>query len=191
MQRVGRINRVGTEFDRIYVFNFFPTAQSHAQIPMEDRILEKLQAFHDTLGEDIKYLSDAEEVSAKKLFEDLNKDLDADEEGSTNPELAYLAIIRQIRDNDPKLFAQIKRLPRKAKAGKLSNIVDTTSTISFIRKGALKTFFISNSWSRITDYDEYLKYERMLMEVIDEIPLDWEFSKWVESARQQKSLKVK
>ena len=145
MQRVGRINRVGTEFDRIYVFNFFPTAQSHAQIPMEDRILEKLQAFHDTLGEDIKYLSDAEEVSAKKLFSDLNKDLDADEEGSTNPELAYLATIRQIRDNDPKLFAQIKRLPRKAKAGKLSDSVDTTSTISFIRKGALKTFFMSNS----------------------------------------------
>lgn len=145
MQRVGRINRVGTEFDRIYVFNFFPTAQSHAQIPMEDRILEKLQAFHDTLGEDIKYLSDAEEVSAKKLFSDLNKDLDADEEGSTNPELAYLATIRQIRDNDPKLFAQIKRLPRKAKAGKLSDSIDTTSTISFIRKGALKTFFMSNS----------------------------------------------
>ena len=28
MQRVGRINRVGTAYDRIYVFNFFPTAQS-------------------------------------------------------------------------------------------------------------------------------------------------------------------
>ena len=52
MQRVGRINRVGTEFDRIHVFNFFPTAQSEKQLPMEERILEKLQAFHDTLGED-------------------------------------------------------------------------------------------------------------------------------------------
>ena len=145
MQRVGRINRVGTEFDRIYVFNFFPTAQSHAQIPMEDRILEKLQAFHDTLGEDIKYLSDDEEVSSKKLFSDLNRDLDDDSEGSTNPELAYLAVIRQIRDNDPKLFAQIKRLPKKAKAGRVCEKVDTSSTISFIRKGALKTFFISNS----------------------------------------------
>ena len=80
-----------------------------------------------------------------RSLRDLNKDLDADEEGSTNPELAYLAIIRQIRDNDPKLFAQIKRLPKKAKAGKISNIVDSTSTISFIRKGALKTFFMSNS----------------------------------------------
>ena len=35
---------------------------------MEERILEKLQAFHDTLGEDFKYLSDEEDVSPKKLF---------------------------------------------------------------------------------------------------------------------------
>ncbi|MBQ7265217.1 MAG: helicase [Firmicutes bacterium] len=140
MQRVGRINRVGTEFDRIYVFNFFPTAQSESQLPMEERILEKLQVFHETLGEDFKYLSEAEDVSPKKIFNDLNKDLDADEE-STNPELAYLAIIRQIRDNDPQLFSQIKRLPKKAKAGKYSDKTDKNTTISFIRKGALKTFF--------------------------------------------------
>lgn len=50
---------------------------------------------------------------------------------------------------------------------------------------------LSCAWSRITEYDEYLNYERKLMEVIDEVPLDWEFSKWVESARQQKSLKAK
>lgn len=142
MQRVGRINRVGTEFDRIYVYNFFPTAQTKEHMPLEERILEKLQAFHDTLGEDIKYLSEDEEVSSKKLFKDLNKDMD-DEEESTNPELAYLAIIRQIRDNDPELFNKIKRLPRKAKAGKESVFVSNTGTVGFIRKGALKTFFLS------------------------------------------------
>lgn len=143
MQRVGRINRVGTEHDRIYVFNFFPTAQSKKQMPLEERILEKLQAFYDTLGEDFKYLSDEEEVSSQKLFADLTSDLDGDE-GSTNPELAYLAVIRQIRDNDPKLFGMIKRLPKKAKAGKVSDRVDTDTTITFIRKGALKTFFMSS-----------------------------------------------
>lgn len=143
MQRVGRINRVGTEYDRIYVFNFFPTAQSKKQMPLEERILEKLQAFHDTLGEDFKYLSDDEEVSSKKLFSDLTSDLDGEEE-STNPELAYLAIIRQIRDNDPKLFSMIKRLPKKAKAGKSSEKVSEDATVTFIRQGALKTFFISS-----------------------------------------------
>ena len=143
MQRVGRINRVGTEHERIYVFNFFPTAQSEKQMPLEERILEKLQAFHDTLGEDIKYLSDDEEISSKKLFSELNKNMD-DEEESTNPELAYLGIIRQVRDNDPQLFDQIKRLPKKAKAGKKSDLVEDSATIGFIRKGALKTFFLSN-----------------------------------------------
>ena len=139
MQRVGRINRVGTEHDRIYVFNFFPTAQSNRQLPLEARILEKLQAFHDTLGEDIKYLSDEEQVSPKKLFDDMSASLDGEGE-ELNPELAYLAVIRQIRDNDPKLFEAIKRLPKKCKAGKYADI-QWTQTISFIRKGAMRTFF--------------------------------------------------
>lgn len=158
MQRVGRINRVGTEHDRIYVFNFFPTAQSEKQMPLEERILEKLQAFHDTLGEDIKYLSDDEEISSKKLFSELNKDMDEDEE-STNPELAYLGIIRQVRDNDPQLFDQIKRLPKKAKAGKESDLVENSATIGFIRKGALKTFFLSDhEQTKQLTFMEAIKY---------------------------------
>lgn len=162
MQRVGRINRVGSEYDEIYVFNFFPTAATSKHLPLKDRIIEKLQAFHDTLGEDYKYLSDEEEVSSQKLFQDLNKDLSEDEEGS-NPELAYLAVIRQIRDNDPALFEKIKRLPKKAKTGKYSDRVKDEATLSFIRKGYMKTFFITeeNDTRQISFMDAvgYLKCE--------------------------------
>jgi superfamily II DNA or RNA helicase len=165
MQRVGRINRVGTEFDRIYVFNFFPTAQSAKQMPLEDRILEKLQSFHDTLGEDYKYLSDEEEVSAQKLFSDLSKNLDDDGEESTNPELAYLAIIREIRDNNPELFNKIKRLPLKAKTAKSDNDSKDDYTVTFIRKGALKTFFRA-------DADETGANQLTFMEAIKIIECD-------------------
>ena len=150
MQRVGRINRVGTEFDRIYVFNFFPTAQSARQMPLEDRILEKLQSFHDTLGEDYKYLSDAEEVSAQKLFVDLTKDLDQEEE-STNPELEYLSVIRDVRDLTPELFTRIKRLPLKAKTAKIVRNKTDDCTVTFIRKGALKTFFMTTVAGDVTE----------------------------------------
>lgn len=143
MQRVGRINRVGSAYEEIYVFNFFPTSVTSKHLPLKDRIIEKLQAFHDTLGEDFKYLSDEEEVSSQKLFQDLNKDLEKDEEGA-NPELAYLAVIRQIRDNDAALFEEIKKLPKKAKTGKYSDRVQNDATISFIRKGYLKTFFMAD-----------------------------------------------
>ena len=140
MQRVGRINRVGTEFDRIYVFNFFPTSQANAQLPLKDRILEKLQAFHDILGEDFKYLSEDEQVSSHKLYETLTGSLE-DEEENVNPELEYLTLIRKIRDEDIDLFEKIKKLPLKCKSGKNTTQISGNGTISFIRKGALKTFF--------------------------------------------------
>lgn len=107
MQRGGRINRVGSKHDEIFIFNFFPTAQSDAMLPLKERILSKLQLFHDTLGEDFKYLSDVEEVSAHKLYDDLTKTIELDEE-STNPELYYLTLIRKIRDGNEKLYDKIK-----------------------------------------------------------------------------------
>jgi hypothetical protein len=139
MQRVGRINRVGTAFDRIYVFNFFPTARSDEHLPLKERITQKLQAFHDTLGEDFKYLSDEEEVTSHKLYSDLTAEMDEDE--GMNPELYYLTEIRRIRDDHTSLFERIKRLPKKSKAGKHSTLVDDIATVTFFRKGYLKMFF--------------------------------------------------
>lgn len=145
MQRVGRINRVGTKHDKIYVFNFFPTAQANAELPLEENIISKIQAFHDTLGEDSKYLSDNEEVSSHQLYSILNsKDsLEGDEEGDASPQL-YLKLIREIRDQQPDLFVKIKNLPLKSKTGRKSLLVEKDSTISFVRKGALKKFFITD-----------------------------------------------
>ena len=158
MQRVGRINRVGTEFDRIYVFNFFPTSQANAQLPLKDRILEKLQAFHDILGEDFKYLSEDEQVSSHKLYENLTGSLEGEEE-NVNPELEYLTLIRNIRDDNIELFEKIKKLPLKCKSGKNSTFISGNGTISFIRKGALKTFFktASDSTQELT-FIEAIQY---------------------------------
>lgn len=147
MQRGGRINRVGSKHDNIYIYNFFPTSQTDMQLPMKDRIVTKLQLFHDTLGEDFKYLSDDEEVSSHKLYDDLTKTPDEDDE-SMNPELAYLAEIRRVRDNEPELFEKVKKLPLKAKTAKIYPVIKTDSTITFIRKGALKKFFITDKDTR-------------------------------------------
>ncbi|WP_295917617.1 helicase-related protein [Anaerovibrio lipolyticus] len=161
MQRVGRINRVGTAFDKIYVFNFFPTSQASKQLPLTDRILEKLQAFHDTLGEDYKFLSEEENPSPQKLFKDLSQTLE--EEEGASPELEYLAKIREIRDNDLTLFNKIKSLPKKSKTGRLSDKVQQEATLTFIRKGALKSFFLSEDHDTheisFMDAMEYLECE--------------------------------
>jgi len=57
------------------------------------------------------------------------------------PNFAYLAVIRQIRDSETDLFEKIKHLPIKAKSGRCYNDIENNATITFLRKGYLKTFY--------------------------------------------------
>ena len=152
LQRVGRVNRVGTKHPDVVIFNFFPTTQSDAHLGLEANITAKLQAFHDTLGEDAKYLSEEEDVSQHELFGDrlyttLNRKETylGEEEGQS--ELEFLQEIRHIRDKDPRLFEKIKRLPKKARAGRLDDWdVDQQPPqvlVSFFRRGRLKKFYLA------------------------------------------------
>lgn len=154
LQRVGRVNRVGTVHEQVYIFNCFPTAQSEAQLGLEENIIAKLQAFHDTLGEDAKYLSDEEEVTTHELFGDrlyrtLNQreSYDREAEGDERSELEYLQLLRQIRDRQPDLFDKIKKLPRKARTAQRWNgspPLEQDQVLTFFRQGALKKFFRSD-----------------------------------------------
>jgi hypothetical protein len=151
LQRVGRVNRVGTAHQEIQVFNFFPTDQSEQEIGLEANIKTKIQAFHDTLGEDAKYLTEEEVVSAHELFGDsLYKQLasketyEGEEEQEPQSELKYLNFIRDIRNNDPDLFEKIKRLPKKAR-GAREVVNGGEQLITFFRRGKLKKFFIASA----------------------------------------------
>ena len=157
MQRVGRINRIGTKHEEIFVFNFFPTSATKKHLSLEERILEKLQMFHETLGDDFKYLSEAENVSPKNLFDTLNANLSGDDE-EINPELEYLKVIREIRDNDKLLFEKIKRLPKKARTGKISDKIAEESTLTFARNGALKTFFLTGEETTQLSFIEAMQF---------------------------------
>ena len=142
IQRVGRVNRVGTAHDFIYIYNFFPTVQSNDAIKLEEAAIGKIQAFHDMLGEDTAYLTDGEIVNSYELFKRVNsKELIEGEEEES--ELKYLAEIRAIRDNNPELFEAIKRLPKKARSAK-EHSLEQDSVLTFFRKGKLRKMFISS-----------------------------------------------
>ena len=145
MQRIGRINRVGTKFDKIYVFNFFPTSKTDEHLSLKDNILNKIQAFHNTLGEDFKYLSDDEEIDSYGLYDKLMASLEDKEENIGESELEYLSLIRNIRDEDEELYLKIKNLPKKSRSAKeyREEFIEP-STISFLKKGENKRIYITN-----------------------------------------------
>lgn len=145
LQRAGRVNRLGTKHPNVYIFNFFPTTHSDEHLGLEVNITNKLQMFHDILGEDAKYLSDGEEVSSQELFDTLNNKkayTGEDEEGDS--ELKYLEMMRNLRDNDPDLFDRIKKLPKKARSGRKVANNEDEKLITFFRLGKLKKFYMTN-----------------------------------------------
>ena len=144
LQRVGRVNRVGTKHTTIYLYNCFPTTKANEHIHLTETIISKIQAFHKVLGSDAKYLSEDEEIESYGLYEKLtNKEYLEAEDENEESELQYLNVIRKIRDNDPSLFERIKRLPKKARTA--TNGRENDVLVSFFRKGALKKFIASSS----------------------------------------------
>ncbi|NLG96506.1 MAG: NgoFVII family restriction endonuclease [Chloroflexi bacterium] len=150
LQRVGRVNRVGSQHPMIHIFNFFPTDQSDIHLGLEDNIKAKLYAFQNLLGEDAKYLTNEEEVGSFELFGDyLYKKLNTKatyegEEEQERSELEYLQIIRDVRDQQPELFSQLKRLPKKARSCRhVPEGEQSHSLLTFFRRGRLKKFFLA------------------------------------------------
>lgn len=140
LQRVGRVNRIGSPHTNIYIFNFFPTESTDKHLDLESCILAKIQAFHNALGEDAKYLSESEDLSAESFYQHLNSVPDAESGEELDVELKYLKIIRDIRDKDPALFQQIKRLPKKVRTFRQQETIDKEGLLTFVRRNYSKRF---------------------------------------------------
>lgn len=76
MQRIGRVNRIGSTAKYVYVYNFMPSAQGNAEIHLVKKAHTKLQSFHTLFGEDSKIYSEDEEVTH---YDDLNTQINGEE----------------------------------------------------------------------------------------------------------------
>lgn len=153
MQRVGRINRVDTKFDKIYTLNFFPTKQSNTLIKLKEAAEAKIHAFMTLLGEDAQILTEGEPIGSHELFNRLiSKKTITGEDEAEESELKYLQVIKDIRDRNIDLFEKIKRLPKKARTARV--LKDKSgSLLTYFRKDKLQKFFIVNKKKRADELD--------------------------------------
>ena len=133
MQRIGRVNRIGSVAPYIHIYNFYPTAKVNDDIELEKKAIMKLQAFHSALGEDSEIYSPDEEIQSFGLFE---KDVDEEKD----ERLAYLMELRKFREENPEEFRRIRNLPLKARVGRKDR-TKKGSTICFIRNNRRDAFY--------------------------------------------------
>ncbi len=146
IQRVGRVNRVGTAFDTIYTYNFFPTIQSNNQIKLKEAAEAKIQSFIAMLGADARLLTQNEEINSFTLFDKLTSKKILTGEGEIEDqdvELKWLSFLRKVRDNNVGLYEKIKALPKKARTSKENVEFKDKGVITFFKKGKLKKIFLT------------------------------------------------
>ena len=111
MQRIGRVNRIGSRTKYIYVYNFYPSDQAEDEIALSYTALKKLQAFHTLFGEDNQIYSILEEVGEGAL----HGNQIIEEESET---LKYLNDLRDFLKKHPAEFKRIEKLPARSRCGR-------------------------------------------------------------------------
>lgn len=147
MQRLGRVNRIGSEAGVIYNYIFYPSRHGDEEIQLYKKALIKLQAFHTTFGEDAQIFTHEELVEQFELF----KEGMPDEE---DKRLEYLRFIREFKDANPREFKRIKQLPLKARTARKNQYAKTeaakNSTLVFLKSPYKMEFYSVDRNNKVT-----------------------------------------
>lgn len=101
MQRIGRVNRIGSKEPFVYVYNFMPSAEGDAQIQLVRKAHTKLQSFHILFGEDSKIFSEEETIVHHELVEAIN--------GEESPLQKYIFELKQYKKAHHERYLQIEQ----------------------------------------------------------------------------------
>ena len=129
MQRIGRVNRIGSTANAIHNYMFYPSDPGDAIISLKKNSLIKLQSFHSALGEDTRIYSHDEMVHEFKLF-------NADVRDETDRSLELLSEVRALHDTNSALYRKIKQLPPKSRCARVSERLNLNNPTQGTQSGA-------------------------------------------------------
>ena len=170
MQRIGRVNRIGSKEPVVYVYNFMPSAEGDLQIQLVEKAHIKLQSFHTLFGEDSKIFTEKEVVT--------HYDLQKMADGEESPYEKYLYELKTYRDNHPEHFDFIAN-----EENDLEMAVTTNDGCSYfvVRTPRMKGLFVmvdkEGKGHVISGMDMYSRFKYHEDESRTALPHDWEARK--------------
>ncbi len=153
MQRIGRVNRIGSKAENIYNYMFYPSKQGDHEIQLYANALVKLQGFHSAFGEDAQIYSKEEIVKQFELFDSKVKD-------SVDKKIALLREVRELYNSDRKLYHKIKALPMKSRVLR-DNKKRAGKTFVFVSSNVKTEFYLAKENDvHIIDFLDAVDYLR-------------------------------
>lgn len=134
IQRLGRIDRIGSAHEEIYVYNFFPESKAEEKIKIEQMVTKRIDEIISHFGYDEKTIGINEEVVRKKLFEIYTEKPESlkEEEIISLPgyfELQY----KKLKENYPEEYKKALSLPLQINVRKGNNSKKSDELIVFCK----------------------------------------------------------
>ncbi len=118
IQRVGRIDRIGSTNDKIWVYNFFPQLEADLRIGIKERIERRIQEIQTRFGGDDKVISQDEKLVDKKFYEMYSEDAHALEDQEIESVSQKQKVNwRKLKEEFPEEYKKALALPNMANCG--------------------------------------------------------------------------
>ena len=144
MQRIGRVNRIGSKSDTIYNYVFYPSEQGNKEIKLNQIALSKIQTFHTTFGEDNQIYS-TEEIIDRDLDKLFKEGIKREQE-DRNLELPFYEELRSLYQQNRKEYKRIERLSLRSRTGREPREIDGVTlsgdTLVFLKTNFRKLFYL-------------------------------------------------
>ena len=151
MQRIGRVNRIGSIAPCIYNYMFYPSQQGDKEIKLYKNALVKLQGFHSAFGEDAQIYSKEEIVKEFKMFDNHIKD-------SIDQKIALLREVRELYHTNRELYHKIKALPMKSRVMREKK-THSGKSIIFVSSNVKTEFYLATPKGvEVIDFLDAVKY---------------------------------
>lgn len=160
MQRIGRVNRIGSASKHIYNYVFYPSREGNREINLNQIALSKIQTFHSTFGEDNQIYSQQEilDRDLTKLFDEGMKK--QKEEG--NQELPFYEELRTLYKTNRREYNRIEKLSLRSRTGREKRTVEGVTlsgdTLVFLKTNFRKVFFLVSETAKELSVLDALKY---------------------------------
>ena len=155
IQRFGRIDRIGSEFEEIYGFNFLPETGIEQHLGLREKLNNRIQEIHDTIGEDSHILESTEQLNEDAMYAIYDQDnaqlsLFEDKEEAGMSLIEAEEILRKIKREEPDEFECIINLRDGIRTGIPA---EEKGTYVFCRLGTYQQLCIFNEDGELITQD--------------------------------------
>ena len=155
IQRHGRVDRITTEHEEIYLHNMLPDPEVEDAIGIRGTLGNRVQAFHDLIGLDNVVLENGERVNPQSIYSIYDGEMPEEQDEVTDG-LAVAqqanALLNRIRREQPELWQRLWLMPDGLRAAmKNGDHPNLGATITLVVNGDTKRGYAVNSGGEIAE----------------------------------------